>query len=131
MQEQIRLDKLAIEKAKQEAEKLESDRRLQLEKEKIAAELEIRRMQLQNERDIDQKKIENQRIIVEVESETKRHEIYVWSTASSSTIEHDSSHGFRKYELGIGRFDNIGTTLEPFILKFEVVANAYKLPVEL
>ena len=120
--DQIEQEKLALEKAKQDAELAKQE-----------AELELKRIQLQNEYDLNQKKIEYQRLCVETEAQTKRHEIEtnVRVTASSSSIEHETTHSFRKYELGVGRFDNVSTSLEPFILKFEVVANAYKLPSEL
>ena len=116
-----------------EREEARKDTELALEKAKQESELELKRIQLQNEYDLNQKKIEYQRLCVETEAQTKRHEIEtnVRVTASSSSIEHETTHSFRKYELGIGRFDNVSTSLEPFILKFEVVANAYKLPSEL
>jgi hypothetical protein len=135
--DQIEQDKLALEKVKQEAEILQHEQnrldKLALEKAKYESELELKRIQLQNEHDLDQKKIDYQRLCVETEAQTKRHQIEtsVRVTASSSSIEHEATHSFRKYELGVGRFDNVSTSLEPFILKFEVVANAYKLPSEL
>ena len=146
---EIEKEKLAIEKSKHEAELAkqeqirqdkEQDRltQLEIEKEKLAlervkyeAELELKKLQLQKEHDIDQKRLDNQRFITETENQTKRQEIEVRSNASRSSIEHDTGHSFRKYELGIGKFDNVGTSLEPFLLKFEVVAKAYNLPIEL
>jgi len=91
----------------------------------------LRRFQLQNEHELNRQRIEQHRFVVEIEAQTKQHEIDARTTSSSSSVEQDTSHSFRKYELGIGKFENVSTSLEPFILKFEVVANAYKLPAEL
>ena len=138
-------EKLANEKALREAE---SARQLEMEREKLAnereriamerlkqeAEIELRRIQLQNEQELNHKRLENQLVIAETENTTKRREIdarAAASTSSSSSIENETSHNFRKYELGVGRFDNVSTSLEPFIMRFEVVANAYNLPDEL
>ena len=150
---EIEKEKLAIEKSRQEAElaRQEKDReaelakqeqeriaRLEIEKEKLAlervkyeAELELKKLQIQKEHDIDQRRLDNQRFITETENQTRRQEIEIRSNSSHSSIEHDAGHGFRKYELGIGKFDNVSTSLEPFLLKFEVVAKAYNLPAEL
>jgi RNase H-like domain found in reverse transcriptase/Reverse transcriptase (RNA-dependent DNA polymerase)/Integrase zinc binding domain/SCAN domain len=139
---EIEKEKLAIEKSRHEAElaRKEQDRitQVELEKEKLAlervkyeAELELKKLQLQKEHDIDQRRLDNQRFIAETENQTKRQEIEIRSNASHGSIEHDTGHSFRKYELGIGKFDNVSTSLEPFLLKFEVVAKAYNLPAEL
>jgi len=61
--------------------------------------------------------MEQQRFVVEIEAKTKQHEIDARTTSSSSSVEHDTCHGFREYELGIGKFENVSTVLEPFILK--------------
>jgi hypothetical protein len=60
-------------------------------------------------------KVDNQRFIVETENQTKRQEIEIRSNSSHSSIEHDAGHSFRKYELGIGKFDNVSASLEPMI----------------
>jgi len=132
---EIEKEKLAIEKSRLEAElarQLEIEKeKLALERDKYESELELKKLQLQKEHDINQKKLDNQRFIAETENQTKRQEIEIRSNSSHSSIELDAGHSFRKYELGIGKFDNVSASLEPFLLKFEVVAKAYNLPTEL
>ena len=83
-----------------------------------------------HEKSLDMARLDQQRILAESESQVRIHEIDNRSRVveERAATGGDSSHHFRKYNLGIGMFSNTDKDLEPFLTKFEVVAEAYKLP---
>jgi hypothetical protein len=129
--QQQKLDaEIAKEKAAAEVEAAEKKATAELQQMKYAAELEIQRARLEHEKSLDMAKLEQQRIIAESESQVRIHEIDNRSRVveERASAGGDSNHHFRKYDLGIGMFSNTDKDLEPFLTKFEVVAEAYRLP---
>ena len=51
-------------------------------------------------------------------------------TAMNDSVDHNSD-GYKKYNLGVGMFDNEPNNLDAFISRFEVIAKAYNLPTNL
>src|SRR5664279_908177 len=136
-----------LQKQKQEAEedRLERDRLDRIEREKSELELqkqkqeadernrvdqlELQRSKLEHEQNIEKSRLERQRLVAESDSQIRLHEI-----DNRSRVVEDRSgasgdgNSFRKYDLGIGVFSNIDKDLDPFLIKFTTVAEAYKLP---
>ena len=75
-------------------------------------------------------RLEQQRTLAESESRVRMHESDNRSRVTEERMSGggDSHNSFRKYDLGLGTFSNNDKDLEPFLTKFEVVAEAYKLP---
>src|SRR5664279_3675601 len=145
--ERDRLERIERDKQKQEAEeaRLERDRLDRIEREKSELELqkqkqeadernrvdqlELQRSKLEHEQNIEKSRLEHQRLVAESDSQIRLHEI-----DNRSRVVEDRSgasgdgNSFRKYDLGIGVFSNIDKDLDPFVIKFTTVAEAYKLP---
>src|SRR5664279_3526867 len=144
---QIQEAEFELLKKKQEAEKarLERDRLDRIEREKSELELqkqkqeadernrvdqlELQRSKLEHEQNIEKSRLEQQRLAAESDSHLRLHEI---DTRSRVVDDRSGASGdgnnFRKYDLGIGLFSNIDKDLDPFLIKFTTVAEAYKLP---
>ena len=58
-------------------------------------------------------------------------EIAAQSHSSSSVETESHSWNGKRFDLGIGQFDNVGENLDSFINRFELVAKAYELPEKL
>ena len=113
-----------------EVEAAEKKAAAELQQMKYAAELKLQRARLEHEKSLDITRLEQQRIIAESESQVRIHEIDNRSRVveERASAGGDSSHHFRKYDIGIGMFSNTDKNLEPFLTKFEVVAAANNLP---
>src|SRR5664279_4140798 len=129
--ERIEREKSELEllKQKQEAEeaRLERDRLDRIEREK--SELELQRSKLEHEQNMEKSRLDHQRLVAESDSQLRLREI---DTRSRVVDDRSGASGdgnsFRKYDIGIGLFSNIDKDLDPFLIKFTTVAEAYKLP---
>src|SRR5664279_4905914 len=118
-----------LQKQKQEAEfellkqKQEADERNRVDQ------LELQRSKLEHDQNIEKSRLEQQRLAAESDSHLRLHEI---DTRSRVVEDRNGTSGdgnsFRRYDLGIGLFSNIDKDLDPFLIKFTTVAEAYKLP---
>src|SRR5664279_1263067 len=134
-QNQIAKDKEADRQNQFELQKM----KLEMEQSQMAkdreTEHELKKLQLEHEADLNAKRIELQRQTAQHETDMRRIEIEsrarVVETRDTRGEGDHSSINFRKCELGLGRFVNVGDELEGFILKFETVARCYKLPQDL
>ena len=115
------LQKQDAEIARQKAELVQAEKAMELQQQKQIAEIE---------REIDLARHEQQRTLAESESRVRMHESDNRSRVTEDRVSGggDSHNSFRKYDLGLGTFSNNDKDLEPFLTKFEVVAEAYKLP---
>src|SRR5664279_3382589 len=147
LQKQKQESESELQKQKQEAEeaRLERDRLDRIEREKSELELqkqkqeadernrvdqlELQRSKLEHEQTIEKSRLEHQRLAAESDSHLRLHEI---DTRSRVVEDRSGASGdgnsFRRYDLGIGLFSNIDKDLDPFLIKFTTVAEAYKLP---
>src|SRR5208282_2066763 len=119
-----------LQRQKQEAEIAERKAANELLQQKQAAEIELQRSKIDQESEIDLARLEQQRTLAESESRMRMHESDNRSRVTEERMSGggDSHNSFRKYDLGLGTFSNNDKVLEPFLTKFEVVAEAYKLP---
>src|SRR5664279_593081 len=131
-----RLDRIEREKSELELQKQKQDVEFELLKQKQEADernrvdqLELQRSKLEHDQNIEKSRLEQQRLAAESDSHLRLHEI---DTRSRVVDDRSGANGdgnsFRKYDLGIGLFSNIDKDLDPFLIKFTTVAEAYKLP---
>src|SRR5208282_1116813 len=116
--------------ARQKAELVQAEKAMELQQQKQIAEIELQKSKMDQEREIDLARLEQQRTLAESESRVRMHESDNRSRVTEERISGggDSHNSFCKYDLGLGTFSNNDKDLEPFLTKFEVVAEAYKLP---
>src|SRR5664279_2920834 len=134
--ERDRLDRIEREKSELELQKQKQDVEFELLKQKQEADernrvdqLELQRSKLEHDQNIEKSRLEQQRLAAESDSHLRLHEI---DTRSRVVEDRSGASGdgnsFRRYDLGIGLFSNIDKDLDPFLIKFTTVAEAYKLP---
>src|SRR5664279_936351 len=134
--EKDRLDRIEREKSELELQKQKQDVEFELLKQKQEADernrvdqLELQRSKLEHDQNIEKSRLEQQRLAAESDSHLRLHEI---DTRSRVVEDRSGASGdgnsFRRYDLGIGLFSNIDKDLDPFLIKFTTVAEAYRLP---
>jgi hypothetical protein len=125
----LKIEKSEAETKKREAEtkQLEVQAKLDLEKQRIAhdQQMDLERLKLQ------QIQCENDARIRLDEIRARSDEIAAQSHSSSSVETQSHSWNGKRFDLGIGQFDNVGENLDSFINRFELVAKAYELPEKL
>src|SRR5664279_3006839 len=132
--EEARLERDRLERIEREKSELELLKQKQeaeearLERNRVD-QLELQRSKLEHDQNIEKSRLEQQRLAAESDSHLRLHEI---DTRSRVVEDRNGTSGdgnsFRRYDLGIGLFSNIDKDLDPFLIKFTTVAEAYKLP---
>jgi len=86
---------------------------------------------MDREKALDLARLEQQRTLAETDSRVRMHERGNRSRVTEDRVSREEETRiivFRKYDLGLGTYSNDDKDIEPFLTKFEVVAEAYKLP---
>lgn len=132
-----RLEEREVEKNR----RLEEQARLAEEKarQERDRELEILKLTKQQEMDAEERKFQLQKLQIEAELKLKSDEIAAriqietaTNSKESENLASSAANWFgKRFDLGLGYFDNVGENLDSFISRFEIVARAYELPQQL
>ena len=134
-QEQEAVRQAAKEQKELELKLIEAQRQLIEDQKSVSAE----QRQFELQREADSRKFELQKLEIESETKLKCHELSSKTQISlaekSNDVEESTSSTNnwvgKKFDLGLGIFDNVAENLDSFISRFEIVAKAYELPSQL
>ena len=131
--EAVKLEQAALRQAAKEQKELE----LKILQEKKLADAEQRQFELQ--READSRKFELQKLQIESETRMRSEELSSKTKLSLTEMTNDTEDSVtptnnwfgKRFDLGLGIFDNVAENLDSFISRFEIVAKAYELPSQL
>ena len=119
--------KIQAQERETEKERERKERETEKEREK---EHELKVLQIQMEKEIALKRLEIENDKAEKEAQIRRVEIEARSRVMTERNETENSH-FRNFNLGLPKFNNDSAQLHAFLSRFETLAKAYGLPVDL
>ena len=134
-QEQEAVRQAAKEQKELELKLIEAQRQLIEDQKSVSAQ----QRQFELQREDDSRKFELQKLEIESETKLKCQELSSKTQISlaekSNDVEESTSstnNWFgKRFDLGLGYFDNVSENLDSFISRFEIVAKAYELPSQL
>ena len=142
--EQKEIDaKLEAEKLKllhqQEIEKVSLEHTRQKEQQSLEHTRQKEQESLEHARQMDLRKLELERLRIETEAKLRLEEIAakhqesnsVSSDSETSLAVQNTNWFGRRFDLGIGHFDNNAENLDAFVNRFEAIAKSYELPTKL
>lgn len=138
--------KLLKEREELERQKKEFEARLESDRLKLLHQQEIEKVAMQKEqesiehaRQMDLRRLELERLQIENEAKLRQEEIAVRrqesvnvaSDSNTSLVNQNTNWFGRRFDLGIGLFDNNPENLDAFVNRFEAIAKSYELPTKL
>ena len=111
--------------AKLETEKRATEAKLEMDKTRLAhnQQLALEKLKLQHMQCVNQTRIRLDEIKVRSDIEVATN-----SQSRGSMKSQSLNWNGKRFDVGIGQFDNFGENLDSFINRFELVAKAYELP---
>ena len=125
--------------AKQMVNDERDDRAREREQKEFEAKLQQEQESLEHARQMDLRKLELERLRIETEAKLRLEEITaknqernsVISDSETSLAVQNTNWFGRRFDLGIGHFDNNAENLDAFVNRFEAIAKSYELPTKL
>ena len=113
-----------------QAQERETEKERERQERETEKEHELKVLQIQMEKEIALKRLEIENDKAEKEAQIRRVEIEARSRVMTERNETENSH-FRNFNLGLPKFNNDSAQLHAFLSRFETLAKAYGLPVDL
>lgn len=121
-----------------ERQQKELEAKLESEKLKLLHQQEIEKESLEHTRQMDLRKLELERLRIENEAKLRQEEIAaklqesISVSSDNESLAAQNTNWFgRRFDLGIGHFDNNAENLDAFVNRFEAIAKSYELPTKL